>query len=102
MNPLDLLLDFLKSYDEGQVILQAGRYQWLIKTKVRPARVYLAEDNAEGLPVCQGETNMYGVALRPEGFVLYAHVNTNLAVLRWTAVAEHPHACGDPGVVREG
>ena len=99
MHPLDLLLDFLRSYDEGQILIQAGRYEWFIKTKVRPARVYLAEEVAAGLPVCQAKTNMYGVALRPDGFVLYADVNSNLATVRWTAVAEIPHACGDTGVV---
>lgn len=102
MHPLDLLIEFLRSFDEGTIVLATGRYEWFIKTKVRPAQVYLAEEMVAGLPVCQAKTNMYGVSLRPDGFVLYAEVNSNVASVHWTAIAEKPHASGDLGVVREG
>jgi hypothetical protein len=35
-------------------------------------------------PVCQGDINMVGCAIKADGFVLYADIKTNTAEICWT------------------
>lgn len=87
-NPLDFLLDFLNSYDKGQIFLPAGKHAYKILTKKRPISVSVSEVSNDNIPVCHGNVNMYGWTLDVDGFVFYADIASNTAEIEWQAILD--------------
>lgn len=87
MNPIDFLLQFFRTFDEGQAFLPTGTHVHKIATRGKPTQVWTSEVS-DGVPVCQGNVNFYGVTLLEDGFVLYAEINTDSTSIQWQAVLE--------------
>jgi hypothetical protein len=87
-NPLDLLVQFLAMFEEGRVLLPAGRYEYQITTKGRPALVWLAEVPSANVPTCNAGQNSFSTTLLDDGFVLRADVQTDYVELLWQANLE--------------
>lgn len=87
-SPFDFLLEFFNRFDEGKIFLSAGTHVHKIHTKSTPQSVWLSENNAGNLPVCQGNVNLYGVTVDEDGFELYAEVSSDTVELSWTAIME--------------
>jgi len=92
MSPLSLMLDLMNRYDKGRLHLPAGSYAIHIKTHRPPVQVMTGEHTTGAIPVCHGNVNRYGVALLPDGFMLYAEVVTEFTELEWHATLDHAHA----------
>jgi hypothetical protein len=84
-NPLDFLVKFLSSFEEGRIILSAGCYEYKIQTKGCPKLVWLAEVGEGNQPVCQGGVNTFGITYLCDGFVLIADVVTDQTEILWQA-----------------
>lgn len=76
MYPIDLFLNFIKSYDKGRVGLLTGKYDWEIKTNGKPKSVWLSEADNGNMAVCQGRGNYFGVTILENSFIIHADVNT--------------------------
>jgi hypothetical protein len=88
MNPIDFLITFFKTFDEGQAFLPSGTHAHKILTRGKPKQVWVSELSSEGVPVCGGNVNYYGVTLLDDGFVLYAEVASDSVNVEWQAVLE--------------
>jgi hypothetical protein len=87
MNPIDFLIQFFKTFDEGQLFLPAGDYAVKIKTRGTPTQIWVTEQGGD-VPVCGGDVNRYGVTLDSDGFVLYATVVSDTAIVDWQAILD--------------
>ncbi len=68
----------------GEISLAYGEHQVTVATKGKPKNVLLGINNAAcDTPVCQGDINMVGYTLLPDGFVLYADIKSNTSVVTW-------------------
>jgi hypothetical protein len=94
-NPLDLLVKFLSTYEEGRIILSAGSYEYKIQTKSCPKLVWLAEVGEGNQPVCQGGVNTFGITYLCDGFVLIADIVTDQTEILWQAHLKGSHDEGD-------
>lgn len=88
-NPIDFLVQFLATFEEGRVFLSYGRYEYKFATKKRPALVWIAEVGEDHIPVCQGGVNTFGVRLLDDGFILIAHVETDNTEIMWQAFLDN-------------
>lgn len=100
MSPVDLLIKFIDSYQEGTVGLPHGDYAWHVATKFEPAQVWISETARGGQQVCGGGLNSFSVSLQPDGFLLLAKVLTDGTVVSWQAIAENELAYPGSGLVR--
>ncbi len=80
LNPLDCS-EVIPPENEG-ILLPHGDHVITVKLDTRPATVYVSIAD-DGNPVCGGEVSTAGVSLLDDGFVLYAKIKTDHAVVRW-------------------
>lgn len=64
--------------DAGSIVVASGVQQIVIKTTCEPNEVWL-KVVSEDMPVCGGDIDMVGYQLLPDGFVLYAVIQSNTA-----------------------
>lgn len=88
-NPIDFLVQFLATFEEGRVFLSHGDYEYKFTTKERPGLIWVAETNEGNMPVCQGGVNTFGIRLMDDGFVLVAHVETDSTEILWQAFLDN-------------
>jgi hypothetical protein len=88
MNPIDFLIDIFKRFDEGQAFLPSGTHAHKIFTRGKPKQVWLSERDVQGIQVCGGNVNLYGITLDDDGFVLYAEVSSDSVSVEWQASLE--------------
>ena len=70
--------------EAGEISLAYGHHEVTVTTKNKPKNVLLSTNNAVcDTPVCQGDINMVGYTLLPDGFVLYADIKSNTSVVSW-------------------
>lgn len=84
-NPVDFLVMFLSTFENGRVFLSHGKYEYKFETKKPPILVWVAEKEAGNLPVCNGGVNTFGVRLLDDGFVLVADVASDTTEILWQA-----------------
>lgn len=69
----------------GEILLGFGLHEIKIVMDNRPCTVFLGiEDPTGGIGVCHGNVNKIGVKILDDGFVLYADIQTNTALVKWT------------------
>jgi hypothetical protein len=69
----------------GDVSLGYGCHEITVKTACGPKDICLSTNNDTcDTPVCQGDVNMVGYSLLPDGFVLYADIKSNTCVVSWS------------------
>jgi hypothetical protein len=84
-NPLDFLVQFLSTFEDGRIFLSHGRYEYKFATRKRPTLVWIAEVDSGNVPVCHGSVNTFGVELLDDGFVLIADVQAENTEILWQA-----------------
>lgn len=85
MIPLNTLEKFIDQFEGGSVLLGPGRFEWKVKTKIKPDIVSVTEIDSGNIPVCHGTINMFGTSIVDDGFILYADVKTSRAEINWQA-----------------
>jgi len=63
---------------DGCITLNQGHHEITVVTEISPEQVYLSVSPI-GAPVCNGDIDMVGYSLLPDGFVLYADIKSNSA-----------------------
>lgn len=71
---------------EGSITLNQGHHEVTVDTEVAPVEVYLSIDSGNSA-VCNGDVDVAGYRLLPNGFVLYADIKSNSAVVNY--IVEH-------------
>lgn len=89
-NPVDFLVEFLATFEDGRVFLSHGYYQYKFVTKATPSMVWVAEVAGGNVPVCHGSVNTFGVQLLEDGFVLVANVESEYTEIMWQAYLVQP------------
>jgi hypothetical protein len=82
---LGTVLHVFDSFQEGSVVLQSGNNVIEVVTRKPPAEVWLSFSDG-AIPTCTGNLSKVGYTLSPNGFILYADVNSNVLQVHWTAV----------------
>lgn len=103
MDQLDLLYLYLRSFDEGRIILSTGVYEWKITTKGKPKAIWFgqtADQNLDVVPTCQGVVNKFGATMLTDGFILHAEVNTAQTEIFWQALLDTSNEVVSLGLVR--
>lgn len=68
----------------GKITLGYGVQQVQIDLDVEPKRVSLSvQEPPDVVPVCVGGVNLVGAKLLPQGFILYADIQTTTADVSW-------------------
>lgn len=87
LQTLNVVMDDLNTADqcfedtEG-VVLGHGDQTLQFQTEFEPVSVYVSLVDT-GTPVCGGELSTSSVSLLPNGFILYVHVASDSAVVKW-------------------
>jgi hypothetical protein len=68
--------------EDGQITLTQGHHEVSITTNVTPSIVYLSAQS-QNTPVCLGDIDMVGYTLAPNGFTLYADIQSVSAVVSY-------------------
>ena len=69
----------------GEILLGYGLHEIKIVIDNKPCTVFLGiEDPTGGVAVCHGNVNKIGVRILDDGFILYADIQTNTALVKWT------------------
>lgn len=73
------------NFEEGSMVLAYGTHEVTVNTGSEPKDVMVSANILVGdTPVCQGDINMVGCAIKPDGFILYADIKTNTAEVCWS------------------
>jgi hypothetical protein len=83
MNGIKCLIQVLESLGdcdcddvvEGCITLNQGTHEVVVKTEVSPSEVFLSVRSI-GTPVCNGDVDMVGYSVLPDGFILYADIKS--------------------------
>jgi hypothetical protein len=71
-------------FASGDILLGYGQHEIKIVTNGKPCKVTLSiEDPTGGIAVCHGNVNKIGVNILNNGFVLYADIQSNTALVKW-------------------
>jgi hypothetical protein len=70
-------------FDHEGVLLVHGDHVITFKTDFRPGEVYVSITPQGGTPVCSGNLSSCSTSLLEDGFVLYAHIAEDSAVVKW-------------------
>lgn len=70
---------------DGSITLNQGNHEVAIKTECAPKNVFLSVC-AGGVPVCSGSIDMVGYNILPDGFILYANVQSNVVEVKYIVV----------------
>lgn len=68
--------------DHEGIMLAHGNHVVTFRTEFRPAEVYVSL-SPQGVPVCSGSLSHVSTSLLEDGFVLYAQVMEDSAVVKW-------------------
>ena len=78
--------DLLWKYEAGSFFIGYGKRDVTIKTKGTPCKVWLVPETPCGdIPVCIGGTNMVGVDIIHNGFIIHADIQTDKCEVEWFA-----------------
>jgi hypothetical protein len=66
---------------EQTITLSTGSHEIAIQTAKQPDKVYLSVEEAS--PVCVGSLNMVAAVIQEGGFVLYADIRSNSALVSY-------------------
>jgi hypothetical protein len=80
----------LDSYQQGSVILQAGKNVIEISTRKPPAEVWVSIKNSGGIPVCQGNLDKISYTISDVGFILYAEVISDVLEIQYNVFFDIP------------
>lgn len=69
-------------HHEDGILLTFGEHTLTLKTGFEPKEVYVAVDS-EGTPVCSGSLSTFSVSKLEDGFVLYANIAEEFALVKW-------------------
>src|SRR5271154_5920888 len=73
------------NHANGDILLGFGNHEIKIVIDQKPCTVFLTiEDPTGGIAVCQGNVNKIGVRILDDGFILYANIHSNTALVKWT------------------
>lgn len=78
----DVDCDHCDHHDGEGMVLNAGNHAIEIRTGFHPREVYVSVDS-DGFPVCSGSVSKVGTTLTATGFILYADIQTDHAVVKW-------------------
>ena len=68
----------------GQMSLGYGDHQIVVPVNGKPLAVSLSlEEPDDANLVCMGNINLGGAKVIPDGFILYARIQSNTCIVRW-------------------
>lgn len=73
-----------KKASKGRLCLAHGRHEVKISLNHEPHEVFVALKSGN-CQVCQGDVDLVGTKLLPDGFVLYADIKSAECSVKWTA-----------------
>ncbi len=65
------------------ILLMHGDHAITFRTEYRPEEVYVSILPQGGMPVCSGNLSSNSTSLLEDGFVLYAHIAEDSAIVKW-------------------
>jgi len=71
--------------NSGEILLGFGLHEITISLNGKPCMVFLSvQDPADSMVVCHGGVNKIGFTILDDGFVLYADIQSNTSLVKWT------------------
>lgn len=75
----------------GNISIGHGDHEITIPIHEKIRRVSLSVEEPPGsMPVCMGDINLVGAKVSHKGFVLYARIRTNTAIVGWIVETDEP------------
>lgn len=71
------------TFEHEGILLVHGDHVITFKTDFKPGEVYVSITPQGGTPVCSGNLSSSSTSLLEDGFVLYAHVAEDSAIIKW-------------------
>lgn len=86
MYPSDLIVKFMKSFQNGSLCLIHGKHDVEVSTHSKPKQIWVCEEDRGSMQVCQGGGNKFGWTYLEDGFVLHADVDTDYTQVRYEVI----------------